>query len=107
MDSTSAPTTLAASVPASAPASKECNLQTARDLLIWQRWLGSPDTTLQVGDVDIVNCVPTLDNWRVGQPANAGYCSKIAWADDNPGYDDSARPAAPLKKVLDEIGPAC
>jgi hypothetical protein len=51
-----------------------------------------------------MHCKPTLDTWRYGQSTGPGYCSKIAWADDNPGYDADARPAAPLKKVLDTVG---
>jgi hypothetical protein len=34
-----------------------------------------------------------------------GYCAKIAWAADNPGYGDAgARAAAALKKVIEIVG---
>lgn len=37
-----------------------------------------------------------------------GYCAKIAWASDNPGYDDDddagARAAAALMKVIETVG---
>jgi hypothetical protein len=45
-----------------------------------------------------------LDTWRAGAPKGPGYCSKIAWASDNPEYASGVTPAAPLKKVIDEVG---
>jgi hypothetical protein len=87
------------------PESGPCNLQpTSNDLIIWERWPRLPDAANRVGDVDGVNCKPTLDDWKAGEPTGPGYCAKIAWASDNPGYDADARPAAPLKHVLDEVG---
>jgi len=84
--------------------SSVCNLPTTRDLIIWQRAPGLQDSAFQVGDADIFNCKPTLDTWRADQPTGPGYCSKIAWASDNPSYDISVRPAPPLKDVVDQVG---
>lgn len=95
------------SIAPTAPASKKCALQPSRDLLIWEKWPSLPDSTARIGDVDFGNCVPTLDDWKATEPTGTGHCSKIAWADDNPGYDENAKPAAPLEHVLDEVGPAC
>ena len=95
------PLTSAAPLPESGP----CNLQpTSRDLIIWERRPRIQDSAVEVGDVDGVNCKPTLDTWPASEPTGPGYCSKIAWASDNPGYDADARPASPLKKVIDEVG---
>jgi hypothetical protein len=63
-----------------------------------------PDFATEIGDADLVHCKPTLDGWRDWEQTGAGYCSKIAWASDNPGYDINVRPAPPLKKVIDEVG---
>jgi hypothetical protein len=62
------------------------------------------DNSIEIGDVDLLKCKPTLDTWREYQPDAPGYCHKIAWADDNPGYTADVQPAAPLRKVLDEFG---
>jgi hypothetical protein len=75
-----------------------------RDLIIWQRAPRLQDSAFEVGDADLVHCKPTLDTWGAEQPAGPGYCSKIAWASDNPSYDVDVRPAPPLKKVIDEVG---
>lgn len=87
-----------------APASPSCDLPTSRDLIIWERSPRLPDSALEVGDADLMKCKPTLDTWKAGQPNGPGYCSKIAWASDNSGYDVDARPAPPLKKVVDQVG---
>ena len=88
------------------PESGPCNLVPTRDLIIWQFWPWQHRGAFagKVGDADLVNCKPTLDTWRAGEPAGPGYCSKVAWADDNPGYDMEVRPAPPLKKVIDQVG---
>lgn len=92
---------------ASTPASPQatCYLQpTNNDLIIWERWPRLPDAAQRVGDVNFASCKPTLDDWKASEPTGPGYCAKIAWASDNPGYDTDARPAAPLKRVIDETG---
>jgi len=74
-----------------------------------ERWV-TPDgssTAITVGDADLSKCKPTLDTFAASSPTGAGFCSQIAWADDNPDYDVNARPAPQLKKVLQEVGPAC
>lgn len=88
--------------------SDDCDLApTDNDLIIWQHWPRLPNNALLVGDVDMGQCKPTLDTWRAMEPTGPGYCNKIAWASDNPGYDVDQKPAPPLRKVLDEYGDDC
>lgn len=81
-----------------------CSLPTSSSFIIWQRAPGVPDRAQFANEADLYNCRPALDTWRAGQPAGPGYCSKIAWSADNPGYIPSVIPAAPLKKVIDQVG---
>ena len=87
-----------------APISPACNLPITRDLIVWTRWPGVQDFATKNGDVDLVHCIPTLDGWRDWEQTGPGYCSAIAWASDNPGYDVDARPAPRLKHVIDKLG---
>jgi hypothetical protein len=77
------------------PRSGHCNLlpTTGRDLILWTRWPRVPDFATEIGDADLVQCKPTLDTWRDSEQTGPGYCAKIAWASDNPGYDINVRPA--------------
>ena len=61
----------------------------------------------KVGDVDLRTCKPTLDTFAANAPTRPFFCSQIAWAADNPGYNLSTRFPLPLKKVLLSVGPAC
>ena len=83
-----------------------CNLPTARSLIVWHRAPGVEDRAEVFDESDLSNCRPMLDTLRgpgLG-PSGPGYCSKIAWGSDNPGYVVNVWPAAPLKKVIDEVG---
>jgi len=40
-------------------------------------------------------------------PISAGNCTQVGYVADNPGYDPNATPAAPLKNVAAQAGPAC
>ncbi|BBZ14283.1 hypothetical protein MBRA_44780 [Mycobacterium branderi] len=86
------------------PVSGPCNMPPTRDLIIWIREPRRPDSAQKVGDADLAQCKPTLETWRDTEPTGPNYCFKIAWASDNPGYDVDPRPAAPLKKVIDQTG---
>lgn len=86
------------------PTSPGCDLPTSSDLIIWDHRPRLADSAFEIGDADLSACKPSLDTWKAGQPTGPGYCSKIAWASDNPGYDVDVRPALPLKKVIDEVG---
>jgi hypothetical protein len=95
-----------ASTPGSSPIPKtsSCDMPTTRDLIIWEHRPRILDSAYTVGDADLSQCKPTVDTWPAGEPTGEGYCSKIAWASDNPGYDTDARPAPPLKKVIETVG---
>jgi hypothetical protein len=87
------------------PTTGTCTVQTSNhDLIVWEHEPPLLDNSIEIGDIDLLKCKPTLDTWRGYQPDGPGYCHKIAWADDNPGYEADVQPAAPLKKVLDEFG---
>jgi hypothetical protein len=40
-------------------------------------------------------------------PKGAGFCTQVALASDNPGYNADASPAPPLKKVVASTGGSC
>lgn len=80
-----------------------CNLPTASSLIIWTHAPPALDRSVFVNVTDEYNCRPALDTWRAGEPSGPGFCSKIAWANDNPGYSPVV-PAPPLKKVIDQVG---
>jgi hypothetical protein len=40
-------------------------------------------------------------------PMTAGNCTQVGYVADNPGYYPNATPAAPLKNVVTQAGPAC
>jgi hypothetical protein len=81
-----------------------CNLPTVRSLIVWQRVPAAQDNSYLINEADLANCRPTLDTWHASQPTGPGFCSKIAWASDNPGYTAAVWPALPLKNVLDQVG---
>ena len=81
-----------------------CNLSAARTLLIWQQAPRVQATAYAINESDLSNCRPALETWRALGPNGPGYCSKIAWSTDNPGYVLGVSPAAPLQKVIDQVG---
>jgi hypothetical protein len=52
-------------------------------------------------------CMTSVQMIIAGAPTEAGNCTQVALAASNPGYDENATPAAPLKKVIAEAGPGC
>lgn len=52
-------------------------------------------------------CTDSADMMIETAPTGPGYCTQVALAADNPGYDAGAAPAAPLKHLIDSAGPAC
>jgi hypothetical protein len=81
-----------------------CNLPAVRSLLIWQHAPRVPDTTIGINESDVYNCKPTLDTWHSLVQSGPGYCAKIAWSADNPGYVNGVTPVAPLQNVIDQVG---
>jgi len=58
-----------------------------------------------LGDVSIATCGPTVEFIRSTALTDPGFCTSVALASDNPGYDFDAAPA--LQAVIAAFGPAC
>ncbi|MFD9651739.1 hypothetical protein [Streptomyces mirabilis] len=78
-----------------------------RDIDVWMKVPGLPDSAQVLGDHGAADCKSTFEMLQSTSPTEAGYCTKAAYASDNPGYNADASPAAPLKKVQLAVGPAC
>lgn len=108
--SSSTPVAAPAESPASAtraepsPA-KDCG--PLRDVDVWMKAPGLPTTGQVLGSYSPADCRSTFEMLEGTSPTEAGYCTKAAYASDNPGYNADASPAAPLKKVQLSVGPAC
>lgn len=89
------------------PASATCALTTSRDIIVRDVTPRLPPAAQVLGDVDYAKCRPSVETLPEEAPTGPGYCTQIAWASDNPGYNADATPAAPLKKVIVEVGPGC
>ena len=74
---------------------------------MWWVTPGQAAVAQEIGNVDLFHCAPTLTTWRSTVPTGPGFCTKIAWASDNPGYPIDATPAPPLKHVLGQVGEGC
>jgi hypothetical protein len=78
-----------------------------RDLIVWYVAPTLPDSAQELGNYNIENCEPTLQELQDTSPTEPGYCTEAAWASDNPGYNADATPAAEPKDVVLSVGPAC
>ncbi|MER7182930.1 hypothetical protein ABT404_26250 [Streptomyces hyaluromycini] len=78
-----------------------------RDVLVWYKTPGLPNSAQVLGNYDLVLCETTFQSLTHTSPTGAGYCTEAAYASDNPGYDAEATPAKRLKKVQVAVGPAC
>ena len=81
-----------------------CNLPTGQSLIIWKRVPGDLDRSMFANETDTYNCRPLLETWHASAPTGPGFCTKIAWSNDNPSYIPMVTPAPPLKKVIDQVG---
>jgi cytoskeletal protein RodZ len=52
-------------------------------------------------------CLTSVQSIMATAPRNAGSCTQVGYAADNPGYDPNAAVAAPLIQVAKQAGPAC
>jgi len=100
-------TTSPAGSPTPDTSATSCALTTKDDLIAWFRAPGTQDTAQVLGDVDLSQCKPTVDTWNQTSPHNAGFCSILAKAKDNSGYNADASPATRPKHPIIAIGPAC
>jgi hypothetical protein len=68
---------------------------------------GSPDSAERDGNYFQRTCQTTFDWVKETSGTDPGDCTEAAWASDNPGYDENATPAKPLKNVQVKVGPGC
>ena len=66
-----------------------------------------PPSAIRIGAVFLPLCKTTVDALPLTAPLGVGYCTQVALASDNPGYDENATPAAPLRKVAAQVGGSC
>ncbi|MFF7192659.1 hypothetical protein ACFZAM_02935 [Streptomyces sp. NPDC008079] len=78
-----------------------------RDVIIWMKVPGIPDSAQVVGNWNQATCKDTFDTLPDESPIGPGFCTEAAWVSDNPGYDADATPAKRPKKVQAAVGPAC
>lgn len=93
--------------PAASPSATDCALPNDVEYLerdIVPRLLPS---AIRVGAVNGALCKTTVDALPLISPLGDGYCTQLALASDNPGYDENATPAAPLRKVVAQVGGSC
>jgi hypothetical protein len=93
---------------AASPApSRSCALKTTFDYIVRDAEPGLPALAQVIGNVDLANCTPTLQDFAQTAGQAQGECTSIALASANPGYNVNASPAPPLRKVLMRAGPGC
>ena len=103
-----APSTAASTAASATPSpSGSCALPDDQDLILRDDDPGASIIAQEIGEVDLENCTPTLDDFQQTAGQSAGECTTIAWAKDNPGYNVNATPAPPLKDVIESAGPGC
>jgi hypothetical protein len=101
-----APTTSVTTAPTSAAAAS-CTLPTEPDFIERIRTPRLPESAVLVGSANLARCITTLAGLPAETPTGPGYCTWIALASDNPGYDIAATPAPALKKVIAMYGASC
>jgi hypothetical protein len=84
------------------------------DLIVRTVAPGAQPTAQAMGSYRTGNgCQPTVDLLRQTSPTGPGYCTTVALASDNPGYEEqyiyapSPPPAPPLQHVILAIGGGC
>ena len=106
-----APTKTASSVakprPKPKPSRSAKTCEPTRDVLVWYKTPGLPDSAQVLGNYFLATCETTFQSLTHTSPTGPGYCTEAAWASDNPGYNADATPAKRLKKVQVTVGPAC
>ena len=91
----------------STPPVAVCTLSPSPDLLVRHQVPGLQDDAQILGSADLADCTPTLDSLPSSSPLGPGFCTWVALSSDNPGYNVDARPAAPLRKVIEAFGAGC
>lgn len=116
---TSSPTTIWAAPTSTAPATTEaspaatatsgggCSLPHTGDLLLWEKWPGTPVQVMTIGDVDLLKCKYTWETLADTEPSGPGYCDILFRASDNPHYDMNELPRPRPKNILAQAGAGC
>jgi len=101
-----APTTQQAAAPA--PTTTGCTLPTNKpDLIEREITPNLPPHALLIGAVNFASCTLTVDSFAATSPTGPGYCTQIAAAADNAGYNVDAPATRPLRNLIDQVGGAC
>lgn len=77
------------------------------DMIVWYKVPGLPDSAQVLGGWSPGTCKLSVDQIMQGSSMGPDYCTVIARASDNPGYNADAIPAKPLKHVIEEVGAGC
>jgi len=103
----SKPATHSPSPAAKAAPSPTCDMTKEPNVLVWYKVPGLQDSAQLLGGWSPETCKSSVDQIMAGSPTGDGYCTEIAMASDNPGYNADATPAKPLKHVIEAIGGSC
>jgi len=93
--------------PKAAAAAAPCKLKTTFNYIERVVWPPQPATAQEIGNIDLGNCTPTLQDFTETAGTAQGECTSIALASANPGYNVNASPAPRLHRVLMRAGPGC
>ena len=96
-----------AAVAASATSTDSC--MPTEDLIERDIVPGQQPTAFTLGNVGFMTgqCKTTVDTLAGTVADKPGFCSQLARAADNPGYNIDAVPATALRKVIAQAGPSC
>ena len=84
-----------------------CDLTKEPDVIVWYKVPTLQDSAQVLGGWDPETCKSSIAKIMASVPTGTGYCTAIAYASDNPGYNADATPAKPLKHIIEEIGGSC
>lgn len=84
-----------------------CTLAPTGDVIVRVVVPGLPAYAMRLGGVDQVRCETMFDEIARTITDAAGYCSEVALASDNAGYDFGFTPAPPLRNVRVSAGSGC
>ncbi len=90
--------------PASPTSNPGC--PTERPIFVWEQTQGQEPTAELLGDQN-GQCESMLATIGSSGPAGVTYCIKIAYASDNPGYNQDIVPADPIVKPFRTFGSGC
>lgn len=106
------PVTTQATSDATVAAAIKCLARTApgqQDMLVRIKSPGLDWTAQRLGGGYIYNYssndCQTGPDWALATiSTDPGYCAQVAWATDNPAYDETTVPAGPLRKLIGTKG---